>query len=99
MPYSIVEAFAAGTPVIGTNIGGIPELVIEGETGFICDPDSSPSLTEAIIRGLAAFNDEARYASLQANCRAYVLERCSQGKYMKELTALYKELIDSKKGN
>ena len=99
MPYSIVEAFAAGTPVIGTNIGGIPELVIEGETGFICDPDSSPSLTEAIIRGFAAFNDEARYASLQANCRAYVLERCSQGKYMKDLMALYQELIDSKKGN
>lgn len=99
MPYSIVEAFALGTPVIGTKIGGIPELVVEGKTGFICEPGSSQSLADAIIRGFTAFNDKSRYASMQASCRAYVLERCSQGKYMKELTALYKELIDSKKGN
>ena len=99
MPYSIVEAFACGTPVIGTNIGGIPELVVEGETGFICEPGSSSSLTEAIVRGFAAFNDQTRYASMQASCRAYVLERCSQDTYVKHLTALYRELIDSKKGN
>ena len=41
MPYSIVEAFAAGTPVVGTDIGGIPELVDEGKTGFICEPGAS----------------------------------------------------------
>lgn len=99
MPYSIVEAFACGTPVIGTNIGGIPELVVEGETGFICEPGSSSSLTEAIVRGFAAFNDQTRYASMQASCRAYVLERCSQDTYVKHLIALYRELIDSKKGN
>ena len=99
MPYSIVEAFACGTPVIGTNIGGIPELVVEGETGFICEPGSSSSLTEAIVRGFAAFNDQTRYASMQASCRAYVLERCSQDTYVKHLAALYRELIDSKKGN
>ena len=99
MPYSIVEAFALGTPVIGTNIGGIPELVVEGETGFICEPNSTSSLADAIIRGFDTFNNEARYASMQSRCRAYVLERCSQINYMEDLTALYQELIDGKKGN
>lgn len=99
MPYSIVEAFALGTPVIGTNIGGIPELVEEGRTGLLCEPDDVDSLSQAILRGTALIQDRDAYAAMQANCRSYVLEHCSQDKYMKDLTALYRELIDSKKGN
>lgn len=99
MPYSIVEAFALGTPVIGTNIGGIPELVEEGRTGLLCDPDDVDSLSQAMLRGTALIQDRDAYAAMQTNCRSYVLERCSQEKYMKDLTALYQELIDSKKGN
>lgn len=99
MPYSIVEAFALGTPVIGTNIGGIPELVEEGRTGLLCEPGDVESLSQAILRGAALVQDRDAYAAMQANCRLYVLERCSQDNYMKDLTALYRELIDSKKGN
>ena len=99
MPYSIVEAFALGTPVIGTDIGGIPELVEEGQTGLLCEPGDVDSLSRAILRGAALIQDRDAYAAMQANCRSYVLEHCSQDKYMKDLTALYRELIDSKKGN
>ena len=99
MPYSIVEAFALGTPVIGTDIGGIPELVDEGRTGLLCEPGDVDSLSQAILRGAALVKDRDAYAAMQANCRSYVLDRCSQDKYMKDLTALYRGLIDSKKGN
>lgn len=99
MPYSIVEAFALGTPVIGTDIGGIPELVSEGQTGFICSPGDIKSLTQALLRGTALIQDRKAYATMQENCRSYVLERCSQDKYINDLVALYQELIDSKKGN
>lgn len=99
MPYSIVEAFALGTPVIGTNIGGIPELVDEGRTGLLCEPCDVDSLSQAILRGTALVQDGDAYAAMQENCRTYVLDRCSQDKYMKDLTALYQGLIDSKKGN
>ena len=99
MPYSIVEAFALGTPVIGTNIGGIPELIEEGRTGLLCEPGEVGSLSRAILRGAALIQDRDAYAAMQENCRAYVLERCSQNKYMNNLIALYRELIDSKKGN
>ena len=99
MPYSIVESFALGTPVIGTDIGGIPELVDEGRTGLLCEPGDVDSLSQAILRGAALVKDRDAYAAMQANCRSYVLERCSQDNYMKDLTALYRELIDSKKGN
>ena len=97
MPYSIVEAFALGTPVVGTDIGGIPELVAEGETGFLAEPGDAVSLSEAIIRASRLLGDRAAYEKMQEACRNYVLEHCDQTKYMKELTALYRELIDKKK--
>ena len=99
MPYSIVEAFALGTPVIGTDIGGIPELVAEGQTGFICRPGDVESLSQAILRSAELIKDQNAYATMQENCRSYVLERCSQAKYMNDLVALYQELINSEKGN
>lgn len=94
MPYSIVEAFAAGTPVIGTNIGGIPELVDEGKTGFICEPGGVQSMADAISRGTSAFLDLSAYSMLQLNCRSYVMENCSREKFMSDLVNLYKESID-----
>ena len=94
MPYSIVEAFAAGTPVIGTNIGGIPELVDEGKTGFICEPGGVQSMADAISRGANAFLDRSAYSRLQSNCRSYVMENCSREKFMSDLVNLYKESID-----
>lgn len=94
MPYSIVEALAAGTPVIGTDIGGIPELVDEGKTGFICEPGGVQSMADAISRGVRAFSDRPAYAALQRNCRSYVMENCSREKFMNDLVNLYKESID-----
>lgn len=94
MPYSIVEAFAAGTPVVGTDIGGIPELVDEGETGFICEPGGVQSMADAISRGTHAFLDRSAYTMLQRNCRSYVMENCSREKFMNDLVNLYKESID-----
>ena len=99
MPYSIVEAFALGTPVIGTNIGGIPELIEDGRTGLLCEPGDVESLSQAISRGASLIQDRDAYATMQKSCRTYVLDRCSQDKYMNDLVALYRELIDSKKGN
>ncbi len=43
-------AFAFGMPVITTRIGGLPKLVVEGETGLLVDPGNAPDLAHAIIR-------------------------------------------------
>ena len=52
-PVAVVEAAAYGIGVIGSRIGGIPELVIEGTTGFLFEPGDAGSLA-CIMRGLAA---------------------------------------------
>lgn len=97
MPFSIVEALAAGTPVVGTAIGGIPELVTESGTGFLADPDDANSLAHAILRGIDLCGDTAAYRVMQSRCRAFVLESCDQTKYMDNLVSLYRELIEEKK--
>ena len=48
LPTVIMEAMAAGLPVVSTTIGGIPEMVVEGETGFLVQPDDVPALSEAL---------------------------------------------------
>ena len=44
----VVEAMAAGTPAIGANVGGIPEMVKEGETGFLVEPEDENALAGKI---------------------------------------------------
>lgn len=97
MPYSIVEALAEGTPVVGSSIGGIPEVVIEGKTGWLAEPAAVESLADALVRGIMVARDGSTYGTLQKSCREYVLTCCGQSKYMDHLTNLYSELISEKR--
>jgi glycosyltransferase involved in cell wall biosynthesis len=48
LPTVIMEAMATGLPVVSTNIGGIPEMVVQNETGFLVQPDDAVALAAAI---------------------------------------------------
>lgn len=51
-PYAVLEAFAAGKPVIGSQRGGIPELVRHRQTGWLFEPTKPDSLTAALTEAL-----------------------------------------------
>jgi glycosyltransferase involved in cell wall biosynthesis len=61
LPLSILEAAAAGLPVIASDAGGIPEAVIDGETGYLAKPGDLGELTSAIEK-MAALSEGARAA-------------------------------------
>ena len=52
-PVSIIEALAAGLPVLATRVGGIPDLVADGREGFLVPPGDARALAEALRRFLA----------------------------------------------
>ena len=85
-PYAVLEAFAMETPVVGADIGGIPELVVEGETGALFESGSSRSLTEALMR--LASGD---VASLGRAARARVEQEFDPARHIQDLCALYAE--------
>lgn len=97
MPYSVVEALAEGTPIIGSRIGGIPEVVIDYETGLLSEPGDIDGLAAAIARGMELCSADGAYRTMQENCREYVLNHCDQGSYMRRLTSLYEKLISDKR--
>lgn len=49
LPLAVLEAMAAGKPVISTNVGGIPEIIIHGETGLLVRPQNGMELANSII--------------------------------------------------
>lgn len=51
-PMAVIEAMAAGAPVVATRVGGVPDLVVEGETGYLAPPADDAALAEALGRVL-----------------------------------------------
>jgi glycosyltransferase involved in cell wall biosynthesis len=86
---SALLAMAFGLPVVASSVGGLPEIVEEGKTGWLVPPDSAPELAGAII---LAVNDPARRREFGSNAR----ERARQfaADIMGERTeALYRRLL------
>ena len=50
MPNAVMEAMAAGLPIVAFRVGGIPEIVEDGVTGILVDPGDVQGLAEAIAR-------------------------------------------------
>jgi len=51
-PLAALEANLLGTPVVASNIGGLPELIIDGTTGFLAKPSSPQDLADKIVKTL-----------------------------------------------
>jgi len=74
LPLCVLEAMAHGRPVVASAVGGIPELVEDGVTGFLVEPGDVSGLREAIERLLS---DPALRRRMGRAARARVAERCS----------------------
>jgi len=75
MPLSLLEAMAAGTPVVATRVGGNPEVVVDGDTGFLIDAESPESISERVVRLLQDKAQAARMGEREPPRREAILKR------------------------
>jgi glycosyltransferase involved in cell wall biosynthesis len=87
-PVSLIEAQAAGTPVVSTNVGGVRSVVLEGETGLLAD---DPAGLAAAIGSL--LDDRDRAAAMAARGREHVLATFGVERLVDDLDALYRRLL------
>lgn len=90
-PMTILEAYALGRPVIGSRVGGIPEHIREGETGYTSMP-GEPHALAAILERVAGMPD-ARVREMGMAGRRWVEESFGADLHRERLVALYDELI------
>jgi glycosyltransferase involved in cell wall biosynthesis len=91
-PMTIVESYSLRTPVLGANIGGISEIVKEGETGFTFESGNLESLKSAIGRASTVMPQD--YIRLKDNAYSFAELNFSRESHKEKLLAFYKELIE-----
>jgi len=89
-PYSIIEAFALGKPVIGSRIGGIPELVEDGKTGLTFEPGNVEDLRSKIMQ---LKDDANKVIQMGKNARMFAEKVLNSEKHYQGLMRIYKEVI------
>jgi glycosyltransferase involved in cell wall biosynthesis len=85
-----IEAMLARRPVVGSDTGGLPEVVVEGETGLLVAPED-PGALATTIAGL--LSDPARRAAMGERGREVALSRFGVDRMVREYEAVYEELL------
>ncbi|MEK7165035.1 MAG: glycosyltransferase family 4 protein [Patescibacteria group bacterium] len=85
MPYVLLEAMAAGLPIVATNVGGIPEIIKDGQTGLLVPPKNPEKLAAAIGR---LIDDPGLRNKLATNARKKVKKYS-----LSKMLAQYQELL------
>jgi len=86
-PLSIIEAFAMGKPVIGARIGGIPELVRDGERGYTFESGNAEDLRSQIRRLL---KEPEKVVAMGRQARRFAEENHNPEKYYNRLMDIYR---------
>jgi glycosyltransferase involved in cell wall biosynthesis len=90
-PLTILEAYSHGKPVIGSRIGGIPEIIEEGVTGFLFEAGNQSQLTDALMKADLLSGDD--YQKMSNAARAFAGAHFNPDTHYNELINIYKELV------
>ena len=90
MPISLIEAMAAGCPVLATNVGGVPDLIDDHQTGLLV-PARDPSRLTGALLGL--LQDEALARGLAASAQSRVRARFGMTRFVADMDGLYTRLL------
>jgi glycosyltransferase involved in cell wall biosynthesis len=89
-PASLIEAMAAGCPVISTRVGGVPDFVKDGETGRLVPPRDPAALAEAMLN---LFKDKISTAQMARQAKTLALTQYNSERLVADIDGLYKNLL------
>lgn len=90
---SALEAMASGVPVVASNVGGLPEVVVDGVTGCLHPPDRVDDMAESAVTILS---DAALHARMAADGRRLAVERFSADRIVPMYEALYARVLNAR---
>tara|TARA_B000000475_G_C15902189_1_gene409052 strand:- start:448 stop:906 length:459 start_codon:yes stop_codon:yes gene_type:complete len=90
-PVSLLEAQILGKPVIATNVGGIPEEIIDGETGFLVKKGDHEDIISKIS---ILFNDQNKANQMGTNGIKFVKENFDWGKITEKFILMSKKYLN-----
>ena len=88
---TIIESYSVGTPVIGANIGGIPEIIMEGKTGYLFESGVVENLKSKIKRAVCLSKSE--YEELSKGTLKFASGNLSLESYYPKLISFYLKFI------
>lgn len=92
-PYVLLEAMAAGVPVVATSVGGVPEIVVNEESALLV-PARRPELFEKALHRV--LSDEELAKTLRANAAARVANDFSVKSHARSLIHIYEDLLSTR---
>ena len=90
LPTTVKEAFFLNVPVIGSDVGGIPELIKNNETGIIIPPENPSKLAQAVNELLS---DKQKSEKLAANGNTFVINNMTWDVILPEYVEFYENLL------
>lgn len=88
-----LEAMACEVPVIATNVGGLPEVVIDGENGYLVELGDTSAIAE---RAIEILSDEKKLRQMGKRGRAWAVEQFNTEKVIPQFEQLYERVANSK---
>ena len=88
-PVSLIEAQASNKPIVTTNVGGIENVVIPNETAFLCENNSLPQFSEALLK---LIENESIRANMSQKGWVHVKEKFHYTRLVSDMENLYKSL-------
>lgn len=92
LPLVLQESMACGTPMVSFDVGGVPELVRPGQTGYLAKPESAEDFKKGIIKLLK--DDQLRH-NLSKQCRVIAVEEYSLALQVKRHINMYKSVVQN----
>jgi len=89
LPISIIEAMRAGLPIVTTNVGGIPELVIDNVNGIVINPDNQEELKDVLLN---IYNQKYNFKEMSLASQEIFKNLFTEKSMLKKYTSIFKDL-------